>query len=173
MAMRSRPLPASTSGLSQSVNSVNSSGVSTWPMASASGGISGLPDMRRNRSQGTGFVADLTPTRSSRSTVPNPASTAWPTRSRSSKSSMGSAPGGWMESYRAFTLAARDLTGVTSYPPNSSGSDGDISTLLGQADPAAGSQHAVELPQRRRLVGDVDQHRPGGDRVDRGIIHAS
>ena len=78
------------------------------------GGISGLPEVRRNCSQGTGRFPFLTVTCSSRLISGNPACSAWRTRSRSSKSPMGSSPGGWMESYRAAIFAAGPATGRTS-----------------------------------------------------------
>src|SRR6266576_166343 len=40
---------------------------------------------------------------------------------------------------------------------------------LEHADPPAGSEHAVERPQRLRLVLHIDQDRPGGDHVNGGV----
>jgi hypothetical protein len=64
----------------------------------ASDGSSVFPDMRRARVHGTGRLPFSTVTGSSRWTLANPARSACRTGSRSSKSSMGSAPGGWMDS---------------------------------------------------------------------------
>jgi hypothetical protein len=60
MPLRCCPLPDSTSGLRYAVNVVISSGLSVRSRASPVGGMSGFPDMRRNRSQGMGRLMFVT-----------------------------------------------------------------------------------------------------------------
>jgi len=150
-----------------------SCGLSTWSMASWTVGISGLPDVRANVSQGTRSLRAVTLTCSSRPTS-GPGVLSMAHQIPVIEVDHGINPWRLMEGgIERSDLGGQvpDRSDIVAIKQARPGSMHEHVYRLEQAHPPARLEHPVKLAQRQRFVFDVNQHRPGSDHIDRCVRH--